>query len=44
MEGYMMGIVVGSPFFCGGDDVFDARLLARHVIFSNDGILVDGVR
>ena len=31
-------------FFGGGDNVFDALLLARHVVFSNDGILVDGVR
>ena len=31
-------------FFCGGDDVFDALLLVHHVVFSNDGILVDGVR
>jgi len=31
-------------FFCSGDDVFDALLLARHAVFSNDGILVDGVR
>jgi hypothetical protein len=31
-------------FFGGGKDVLDALFLTLHIVFSNDGILVDGVR